>query len=113
MRGSHWLAIPLLAAVTVMTTGCQSGPSRRTLASAEPALSPSVDGGATVVEANPSQTLTFVDRHPLLSKPRDYFESSGDNKIVKSAAAVVVGIPAGIIGELKQIVDGRTPAPRY
>jgi hypothetical protein len=25
----------------------------------------------------------------------------------------VVGIPAGIIGELKQIVDGTTPAPRY
>jgi hypothetical protein len=111
MRGSRWLAIPLLAAVTV--TGCQSGPSRRTLASSEPAMSPSVDGGATVVEANPPRSMTFVDRHPLLSKPRQYFESSGDNKIVKSAAAVVVGIPAGIIGELKQIVDGTTPAPRY
>ena len=51
--------------------------------------------------------MTFVDRHPLLSKPRDYYESSGDNKFVKSMAAGVIGVPAGIVGELKQIVVGK------
>jgi len=51
--------------------------------------------------------VTFVDRHPLLSKPRDYYESSGNNKVVKTLAAGVVGVPAGLFGELKQIVVGR------
>jgi hypothetical protein len=111
-----------MAAVTLLTlTGCQSGPSNRTLASAEPALTPSVVSG-TVVSEKPSvvasegatvRNVTFVDRHPLFSRPRDYYESSGNNKVVKTAAAVVVGVPAGIVGELKQIVVGTPATPNY
>jgi hypothetical protein len=35
--------------------------------------------------------------------------------VVKAAAATVIGIPAGIFGELKQIVGGRPveTVPRY
>jgi hypothetical protein len=110
MRGSYWLVFPLLAA---LATGCQTGPSRRTLASAEPALSPPAGGGTAIVATPVPRTLTFVDRHPLLYKPRDYYESSGDNKLVKSTAAVVVGVPAGVIGEIRQIVVGTTPNPSY
>jgi hypothetical protein len=111
MRGSHWRACWVLAAMAA--TGCQSGPSKKSLASAEPALSPPVEGGTAVVQTPPAQGLTFVERHPLLYKPRDYYESSGNNAIVKSAAAVVVGVPAGIVGELRQIVIGTPPEPRY
>jgi hypothetical protein len=125
MRGPDWLSLTpwlAMAAVTLATfTGCQSGPSNRTLASAEPALSPSVVSG-TVVSEKPAviasdgatvRNVTFVDRHPLFSRPREYYESSGNNKAIKTAAAVVVGVPAGIFGELKQIVVGAPPAPNY
>ena len=105
------MAFTFLAAFAV--AGCQTGPSKRSLASAEPALSPSVEGGTTVVEGPAPRTLTFVDRHPLFSKPREYYEGSGNNKVVKSAAAVVVGVPAGIFGELKQIVVGAPSDTRY
>jgi hypothetical protein len=57
--------------------------------------------------------MTFVDRHPLFYKPRDYYESSGSNGVVKTVSAVVVGVPVGIYGELKQIVVGTPPDPTY
>jgi hypothetical protein len=57
--------------------------------------------------------LTFVERHPLLYKPRDYYESAGSNTAVKTAAAVVVGVPVGIVTEIKQIVVGAPPEPTY
>jgi hypothetical protein len=111
MHGSRWLVLSLFAAVAL--AGCKGGPSKQTLASAEPALSPPIEGGTAIVEGPPPQSLTFVDRHPLLAKPRDYYESSGQNPLVKSAAAVVVGVPVGIFGELKQIVVGAPSAPHY
>jgi hypothetical protein len=120
MRGSRSLMVPVFAFVSLAlaVAGCQSGPSRKTLASAEPALSPPVEGGTAVAAApvpgtSSPRAMTFVERHPLFSKPRDYYESSGDNTVVKSAAAVVVGVPAGIFGELKQIVVGAPTEPRY
>jgi hypothetical protein len=116
MRGSQWPVFLFLAAVVAIASGCQSGPSKQTLASAEPALSPPVEGGTTVVQAPPPappKTLTFLERHPLLYKPRDYYESSGSNTVVKTAAAVVVGVPVGIVTELKQIVVGAPPEPTY
>jgi hypothetical protein len=86
--------------------------------STEPALAPSTagigsGGGTTIAETPPPRTVTFVDRHPIFAKPRDFYESSGDNKIVKTAAATVIGIPAGIVGELKQIVVGTPTDVKY
>ena len=75
-------------------------------------MTTSPDGGAAVA-VTPSNTVTWVDRHPLFSKPRDYYETSGDNKVVKAAAATVIGIPAGIFGELRQIVVGASTPPLY
>ena len=110
---TYWLA---LAAFTVLAfAGCQGGPSRRRLASAEPALSPAGEPGAVIAEGPKTdasaRTLTFADRHPLFSRPREYYEGAGTNKVVKTAAAVVVGVPAGIVGELRQIVVGAPPEP--
>ena len=108
MRGLKWMAAALLMAVAA--SGC-GGPSKRTLASSEPALVPGDPEVAIVDRAKPvpSATVSVVDRHPLLSKPRDYYEKTGTNKVAKTAAAAFIGVPVGIYGELKQIVVGAPP----
>ena len=97
------------AAAVAPVAGCQSGGPRR-LASGEQSLSTplEVGPGTAVVErpASPVRTVTWVDRHPLFSKPRDYYESAGNNPVVKTATAAVVGVPVGLFGELRQIVVG-------
>lgn len=112
MRALHWMVIALLA--TLVAPGCSGGPSKRTLASTEPGLSTVPgDPGVTIVDrAKPvPNSETFVDRHPLFSKPRDYYENTSSNKVAKTAAAAVIGVPAGIYGELKQIVVGVPVTP--
>ena len=55
---------------------------------------------------------TVVDRHPLFSKPREYYTTTNRGKAAKTASAVVLGVPAGIYGEFKQIVVGAPPATK-
>jgi hypothetical protein len=108
MRGLNWTVAVLLMALAA--SGCTGGPSKRTLASSEPALVPSDPGVAIVDRAKPvPSTVTVVERHPLLSKPKQYYDDTNSNKVAKTAAAVVIGVPAGIYGELKQIVVGVPP----
>jgi hypothetical protein len=100
--------------VAVLITGCEGSLPRRRpggLAANEPALNDPAAGSSAVAATPPArgQSMTFVDRHPLFSKPRDLYESSGDNVIVKGAAATLVGIPVGVFGEMRQIVVGRPP----
>lgn len=56
------------------------------------------DDPTAVVEAPPPKSHTFVDNHPVLSKPRDYYNNSGQNPIVRAGAATLIGIPAGVLG---------------
>ena len=105
MRGQRLWPLGLIVALGL--SGCQGAGSPRRVAVAEPGLAVPGDSGTAIAEAPPA--VTIVDRHPLLSKPRDYYESSGNNKIVKTAAAAVIGVPAGVVGELRQIVVGRAP----
>ncbi len=80
---------------------------QKRVAASEPSLSGSVDGGTTVAATPPPATsLTWVDRHPIFSRPRDMYETTNSNKVVKTAAAAVVGIPVGFVGEIRQIVVG-------
>jgi hypothetical protein len=97
----------------LVASGCHSGPATRSVTTTEPTLAPATEPGTTVTESTTPRTVTWRDRHPLFSKPRQYYDTSGDNKVVKAAAATVIGIPAGIYGELKQIVVGAPPEPRY
>ncbi len=108
MRNQPWklLGVGLLLLSTVTLSGCQGTRSRKGMVAAEPALS--VDG-ETVVDAAPPKSMTWVDRHPLFSQPREYYQSTNRNVVVKTAAATVIGIPAGFIGEVKQIVVGQDP----
>jgi hypothetical protein len=109
MRGYHWFAAALLIIVHGASSGCQSPGAPRTVISPEPSFSANVDGDGSKVATAPTRNVTFVDRHPMFSKPRDYWETSGDNKVVKAAAATFVGVPVGLYGEVKQIIVG-TPA---
>ena len=112
MMGSRWSALALIAVLAA--SGCQGARTRRAITAAEPGLVLPSDAGTEVVQAPAAPAAapveTFADRHPLLSKPRQYYDSAGNNKVVKTAAGVVIGIPAGVVGELKQIVVGRPPA---
>ena len=58
-------------------------------------------------QARAQPTVTVVDRHPLFSKPRDYYENTGTQQGRQDRRRGVIGVPAGIYGELKQIVVGR------
>lgn len=109
MRGHRWLAVSLI----VLGTGCQTGASGRRVASAEPTLLPPSEPGTSVVQTEPTRQVTWADRHPLFIKPREYYDNSGSNRVVKAAAATVIGVPAGIIGEIRQIVVGAPPELRY
>jgi hypothetical protein len=117
MRGYRGLVIASLLVVAGTCAGCQGVGRPRTVVSPEPSLSGAVEGDTTVANGpqniTPVKTATVVDRHPLFSKPRDYWETSGDNKVVKAAAATFVGVPVGIYGEFKQIIVGAPPEPRY
>jgi hypothetical protein len=105
----------ILAALTLAgLSGCQSGTGgyRRSAAKpAEPGLAMANEGEqGLVVEKPPPPQSDFVERHPLLYKPREIYNNSGNNRIVKLAGATIVGIPMGLAGELRQIVVG-TPSP--
>ncbi len=125
MRGQHKAAtgsLIFLAAALVTEPGC-STPARRSIvggpvaSSSEPALSPNPSGPEVAVidppssaSTNSTKTASILDRHPLLRKPQQYYDNTNSNKAVKTAAATFVGVPAGIVGELKQIVVGRPSA---
>lgn len=102
----------VLAALALAVAGCRGTHGPHSLAASEPPLIDPYGGGTAIAEVPPPAQVSFIDRHPLLSRPRYYYQSSGDNPIVKATAATVIGIPAGILGEMKQIVVGRPPEVR-
>lgn len=106
----RWGAVGMMA--LVVATGCQASGRSPMLAAREPALDLGPTEGAAVVEAPPARTVSFVDRHPLLYQPREYYQGSGAGKVGRVAAATFIGVPVGFVGELKQIVTGQA-ASRY
>jgi hypothetical protein len=111
MCGNRWLGALGLSVLLLTVGGCRGSGSRRASAP-EPGLSGALDSGGNVAETPPAKTITYVDRHPIFSKPRDYWENAGDNKIVKAGAATFIGVPSGIYNEMKQIVVGTQPETR-
>ena len=106
------LSLALACLLIPAAAGCRSSGTTRALG---PSVSSSVDGDVPVVidepPIGPSPTVSYIDRHPLFSKPREYYEkSASNNKLVKTASATFVGVPAGIYDEVKQIFVGAPPA---
>jgi hypothetical protein len=101
------------ASVAIGASGCQtSGTGARRITSTEPGLNAQ---GETIVEGTPPSgtAVTWVDRHPLFSKPKQYYDNSGSsNKVARVVSATVIGVPVGLFGELKQIVVGTPNQPR-
>lgn len=116
MRGlRRWARLGMLAGcLLTVSSGCHNGARR--VAQAEPGLTPPLEPGISMVDPVPvpmAPTETWVDRHPLFSKPRDMYASTNSNGLVKAAAATLVGVPVGFVGEMKQIVVGASPARGY
>lgn len=105
---SVWLAIAVMA---LGLTGCAQS-RNRTAMKPEPPLLTGVDGEALVVEAPAVRPVTAADRHPLLRRPREYYDQTNGNKFSKTAAAAVIGVPSGIVAEMKQIVTGQPAVNR-
>ena len=112
MRGRRWLTAAGLALLATLSLGCHGTGSTRVSSAPEPSISGAVDNNTAIAETNPPKTVSYVDRNPLLSKPREYWDSSGNNKLVKAGAATFIGVPVGIYGEIKQIVVGTPPQTR-
>jgi len=111
MRGMRRTACAV-AAIALATAGCKSGGGSRKVVTNEPGLDGPVEPGGSTVAASPDArtSVTWADRHPLFSKPRQYYDNTtNSNKAVKVAKAAVIGVPAGLFGELKQIVVGSAP----
>jgi hypothetical protein len=102
-----------------LITGCQTAGTKRpaTVVSPAPVMSDASDAerpaSEKTISTAPVGTVRFADRHPLFTKPKQYWETSGDNKIVKAAAATFIGVPVGFVGEVKQIFVGVPPETRY
>jgi hypothetical protein len=109
MRTGQGRNVLVLALCLWGAIGCRGVETPRSLASSEPTLDSAPDANSVVVEAPPAKQVTFADRHPLFSRPREYYETTGRTKVAKVAAATFIGIPAGIVGEVRQIVVGRPP----
>ncbi|ADV64006.1 UDP-3-O-(3-hydroxymyristoyl) glucosamine N-acyltransferase [Isosphaera pallida ATCC 43644] len=94
-----------LAAGLMVGSGCGGSRNLR-IAGQSPELfdSPLIQNeGITIGEA---RRVSFVDRHPLLYKPVEWYNRAPNNPIVGVLSATVVGIPAGVLGEARQIIVG-------
>jgi hypothetical protein len=112
MRGRR-RRIGALGLGLILLAGCARYQTRRPIAAGEPALDLSSGPAVVATAPPPDAAVAFVDRHPLFTKPREYYDISGENKLVKVGAATLIGIPAGLLGEMRQIVVGQPVAPRY
>lgn len=113
MFGHRWRFFVAGILLAGLAAGCASSRSSyRPIAAAEPPLDGLGGDPAIVAEVPAARPVTIVDRHPLFYKPREYYDRVGNNQIAKMAAATFIGVPAGILGEMRQIAVGR-PAPHY
>lgn len=95
--------------VIALCSGCAQLNKRQHIATMEPPLEGGVVVGEPVVDGSAPRPVTFVDRHPVLAKPRDIYNKSNHHKVVRVAAATVVGIPVGVVCETGQIIKGCPP----
>jgi hypothetical protein len=113
MRGrTVWMTALLLGVATFVGAGCAGTKNHRPIARAEPPLDVTAGDAPLVADAPQARPADFADRHPLLATPRDIYQNVNRGPITKAAAATIVGVPAGLFGEMKQIVVG-TPRSGY
>lgn len=113
--------VALAATIAAISLGCRAGggsTAQRPIFSSAAQEPPLVIGGTepgTSVAAGGSPSLvartpSWTDQHPMFTKPRDIYDSTNGNAVVKTGAAVLVGVPVGVVGEIRQVFTGN-PAP--
>ncbi|WP_337173783.1 hypothetical protein [Paludisphaera sp.] len=103
-------AILTLATLALAASGCHGAGRRRASVVEDPAIAGLDAEDKAFLAAPADRGVTVVDRHPILYTPREYWDNAGDNRLVKAAAATFVGVPVGIVGEVRQIIVGRPAA---
>lgn len=108
---THASVRPLVAGLLVaLMIGCASGRPKRAAVGGEPPLLTDADpvvGGTEIVQAPEARPVTVADRHPILSRPKEYYDTTNGNKLTRTAAATFIGVPSGIGAEVKQIFVGQ------
>ena len=98
-----------LALLSMSAVGC-AHKVHRSYAVSESAIDLGTGTSGPITHATAKKI--WVNSHPLLYKPGMVFHNTGHGPITKTSAAVFLGVPAGVIGEVKQIVAG-IPRPVY
>jgi len=103
-----WRAFVVLStACIVLATGCARHRNKNLIVSNN---QPVIAGASSVDQAysveKPIAGTRFVDRHPMFYKPGEYYTTSDGNMVVRGARATFIGVPAGIVGEVRQAFRG-------
>ena len=104
MRNKRFAGVGL-ALLVALSAGCASHKNYRSAKNAEPALDMGTGAPAPIVASGPTGH-GWVDRHPMLYKPAEVYHNTGHGPIVKTGAAVFVGVPVGVAHEVKNIFVG-------
>ena len=92
----------------LLLSGCRSASYRGSAYGPPPAdYGVAMDESFSRVPAVPTAEKGFVDRHPLLAAPRNYYRDSSGNLFAKVFYGTVVGIPVGIARETQQMLYGQ------
>lgn len=105
MNGRKLALAGMLLAASTVSMGCHAHKLRG--GSIAPVATLGTDGaiaGDGVLVGAPKSS--FVDRHPLLYKPRDVYHTTAHHGVVKVMAATFVGVPAGVVCEVGQVING-------
>jgi hypothetical protein len=110
------LQMALVLGLLTGVVGCKSQYSvQRPVATTEPPLIVSGSDEPSVAASSPSVSVsppvTVVKRRPIVEQPQYYYESTNGNKLAKTAAATFIGVPAGVVGEVRQLFMGPPPPP--
>jgi hypothetical protein len=103
MRSMRFMALGL-AMIAASAAGCASHKNHRSAASTEPPLDMGSGTSGPIVAQ--SSGHGWVDRHPLLYKPGEVYHNTGHGPVVKTGAAIFVGVPVGVAHEVKNIFVG-------
>ena len=97
----------LTTACVVLVTGCARHRNKNLIvANNQPVIAGASSVDQAYVTDKPIAGTRFVDRHPMFYKPGEYYTTSDGNLVVRGARATFIGVPAGIVGEVRQAFRG-------
>lgn len=101
--------VQVVTALTiVIAPGCAKNRQKVMVSSNRPIIegASTVSSNGELVVNKPAGSSRFMDRHPMFYKPGEYYSTYDGNVVMRGARATFVGIPAGVVGEVKQAFRG-------